>query len=283
MSNGIKWEKGAGSMHKKLSYFLLSWLLFGYAFLYVPILILIAFSFNKSRLVTIWDGFSLKWYQSLFHNDQLLKAAWVSLKVATLSATFALIFGTLAALVLVRFGRFKGRTFFSGLITAPLVMPEVITGLSLLVFFVSLKQMIGWPESRGILTITIAHTTLAMAYVTSIVQARLFGFDNTLIEAALDLGARPLKSFFVITLPLIAPALGAGWLLAFALSLDDLVIASFVSGPGSTTLPMVIFSSVKLGVTPQVNALATLIVIFVSIGVSLSGWLIFKKSKEKKD
>ena len=270
-------------MHKKLSYFLLSWLLFGYAFLYVPILILIAFSFNKSRLVTIWDGFSLKWYQSLFHNDQLLKAAWVSLKVATLSATFALIFGTLAALVLVRFGRFKGRTFFSGLITAPLVMPEVITGLSLLVFFVSLKQMIGWPESRGILTITIAHTTLAMAYVTSIVQARLFGFDNTLIEAALDLGARPLKSFFVITLPLIAPALGAGWLLAFALSLDDLVIASFVSGPGSTTLPMVIFSSVKLGVTPQVNALATLIVIFVSIGVSLSGWLIFKKSKEKKD
>lgn len=266
---------------RKPSFFLTTCLLFGYAFLYVPIFILIAFSFNKSRLVTIWDGFSFKWYQSLFHNEQLLKAAWVSLKVATLSASFALILGTLAALGLVRLGRFKGRTFFSGLIMAPLVMPEVITGLSLLILFVSLKQVMGWPETRGVLTITIAHTTLAMAYVTSLVQARLSGFDNTLIEAALDLGARPFKSFFMITLPLIAPGLGAGWLLAFALSLDDLVIASFVSGPGATTLPMVIFSSVKLGVTPQINALATLIVIFVSIGVSLSGWLIFRKSKEK--
>lgn len=266
---------------RRFSSLLIGYLIFGYAFLYVPIFILMAFSFNKSRLVTIWDGFSLKWYKSLFHNDQLLSAFGVSLKVATLSATFALIFGTLAALGLVRFGRFKGRTFFSGLITAPLVMPEVIMGLSLLILFVSLKQWISWPETRGILTITIAHTTLAMAYVTAIVQTRLFGFDNTLIEAALDLGSRPLKTFFVITLPLIAPSLGAGWLLAFALSLDDLVIASFVSGPGSTTLPMVIFSSVKLGVTPQINALATLIVIFVSLGVSLSGWLIFKKSQEK--
>lgn len=266
---------------RKFSVTLLTFLMMGYAFLYVPIFILIAFSFNKSRLVTVWDGFSLRWYKSLWHNDQLLGAAWVSLKVATLSATLSIILGTLAALVLVRFGRFKGRTLFSGLVTAPLVMPEVITGLSLLILFVSMKQLLGWPETRGVLTITIAHTTLAIAYVTAIIQTRLSGFDNTLIEAALDLGARPLKAFFLITLPLIAPALGAGWLLAFALSLDDLVIASFVSGPGSTTLPMVIFSSVKLGVTPQINALATLIVVFVSLGVLVSGWLIFRKSKEK--
>ena len=266
---------------RKFSITLLTVLMMGYAFLYVPILILIAFSFNKSRLVTVWDGFSLRWYESLWHNDQLLNAAWVSLKVATLSATLSILLGTLAALVLARFGRFKGRTLLSGLVTAPLVMPEVITGLSLLILFVSLKQVLGWPETRGVLTITIAHTTLAIAYVTAIIQSRLSGFDNTLIEAALDLGARPLKAFFLITLPLIAPALGAGWLLAFALSLDDLVIASFVSGPGSTTLPMVIFSSVKLGVTPQINALATLIVVFVSLGVLVSGWLIFRKSKEK--
>ncbi len=268
-------------MRKALSPLNFGILLFGYAFLYAPIFILIAFSFNKSRIVTVWDGFSLRWYESLIQNKQLLSAAWVSLKVATLSASLSVFLGTLAALVLVRFGKFKGRTFFSGLITAPLVMPEVITGLSLLILFVSLKQLIGWPENRGITTITIAHTTLATAYATSIIQARLTGFDNTLIEAAMDLGAKPLKAFSLITLPLIAPSLGAAWLLAFALSLDDLVIASFVSGPGTTTLPMVIFSSVKLGVTPQINALATLIVLMVGLGVTLSGWLTFKKTQTK--
>lgn len=272
-------------MRKILSPLNLSILLFGYAFLYAPIFILIAFSFNKSRIVTVWDGFSLRWYESLVQNNQLLSAAWISLKVATFSATFSVFLGILAALTLTRFGKFHGRTFFSGLITAPLVMPEVIIGLSLLILFVSLKQLIGWPESRGVTTITIAHTTLATAYATSIIQARLSGFDNTLIEAAMDLGAKPIKAFFAITLPLIAPSLGAAWLLAFSLSLDDLVIASFVSGPGATTLPMVIFSSVKLGVTPQINALATLIVLVVGIGVTLSGWLTFKKSqtKEPKD
>lgn len=255
-------------------------LVLGFAFLYIPLIILMAFSFNISRIVTIWDGFSFKWYQSLWYNDQLLKAGWVSLKVATCVSTLAVILGTLGALALTRFGRFKGRSLFSGLIKAPLVMPEVITGLSLLILFVSFKQLFQWPQNRGVLTITIAHTTLAMAYVTAIVQARLADFDNTLLEAALDLGVKPFKAFFLITLPLIAPALGAGWLLAFAISLDDLVIASFVSGPGTSTLPMVIFSSVKLGVTPQINALATLIVVFVSLGVTLSCWLFFRKSKD---
>ncbi|MBT4880005.1 MAG: ABC transporter permease subunit [Alphaproteobacteria bacterium] len=256
-------------------------LAFGYAFLYLPIVILIFYSFNESRLVTVWSGFSTKWYTSLLDNHQLLSAVWVSLKVATMTATFSTILGTLAALVLTRLGPFRGRSLFSGLVTAPLVMPEVITGLSLLLLFVSTQQMFGWPHGRGIITITIAHVTFSMAYVAAMVQVRLANFDNTLREAALDLGAPPMKVFFLITLPIISPALVAGWILAFVLSMDDVVIASFVSGPGSTTLPMLIFSSIRMGITPQINALATIIILVAGISVGLSSWIIYRKRKDK--
>ena len=249
----------------------------GYGFLYLPILSLIIFSFNSSRQITVWQGFSTKWYVSLFQDDVLIKSAWISLQVATCSATAAVVLGTLAAVVLVRLGRFQGRSFFGILTTAPLVMPEVITGLALLLLFVGLEQTVGWPKGRGILTITIAHTTLCMAYVTILVRGRLADMDRSLEEAALDLGARPLKVFMAITLPLISPALISGWLLAFALSLDDLVVASFVAGPGSSTLPMVIFSSIRFGISPQINALATIIITSVAIGVMVAGWLIHRK------
>lgn len=252
-------------------------MILGYAFLYVPIITLVVFSFNSSRLVTVWQGFSTKWYVSLLQDDVLLKSAWVSLQVATLAATFAVILGTLAAVALVRLGRFRGRQFFGILTTAPLVMPEVITGLALLLLFVGLEQMVGWPKGRGILTITIAHTTLCMAYVTILVRGRLAEMDLSLEEAARDLGARPLKVFTAITLPLISPALVSGWLLAFVLSLDDLVLASFVAGPGSSTLPMVIFSSIRFGISPQINALATIIITAVAIGVMGAGWLLHRK------
>ncbi len=264
-------------MPTKLSPFLKTCMILGYAFLYVPIITLIVFSFNSSRLVTVWQGFSTKWYVSLLQDDVLLKSAWVSLQVATLAATFAVILGTLAAVALVRLGRFRGRQFFGILTTAPLVMPEVITGLALLLLFVGLEQMIGWPKGRGILTITIAHTTLCMAYVTILVRGRLAELDLSLEEAARDLGARPLKVFTAITLPLISPALVSGWLLAFVLSLDDLVLASFVAGPGSSTLPMVIFSSIRFGISPQINALATIIITAVAIGVMGAGWLLHRK------
>jgi putrescine transport system permease protein len=257
-------------MNRKRSRFLLSVLAFGYAFLYIPLLSVMFYSFNDSRLATVWGGFSTRWYGELFKNEQILDAALLSLRIAVTAATLATIFGTMAGLALTRFGRFRGRTLFSGMITSPLVMPEVITGLSLLLLFVSLQQFIGWPAQRGFMTITIAHTTFAMAYVTVIVQSRLSGMDQSLEEAAMDLGGRPLRVVFDITLPLIAPAMIAGWLLAFTLSLDDLVIASFVSGPGSSTLPMVIFSKVKLGVTPDINALATLIILFVSVAVIIA-------------
>jgi putrescine transport system permease protein len=264
-------------MPTKLSPFLKTCMILGYAFLYLPIITLIVFSFNSSRLVTVWQGFSTKWYVSLLQDDVLLKSAWVSLQVATLAATFAVILGTLAAVALVRLGRFRGRQFFGILTTAPLVMPEVITGLALLLLFVGLEQMIGWPKGRGILTITIAHTTLCMAYVTILVRGRLAELDLSLEEAARDLGARPLKVFTAITLPLISPALVSGWLLAFVLSLDDLVLASFVAGPGSSTLPMVIFSSIRFGISPQINALATIIITAVAIGVMGAGWLLHRK------
>jgi putrescine transport system permease protein len=257
-------------MNSRRSGFLLSVLAFGYAFLYLPLISVIFYSFNDSRLATVWGGFSTRWYGELLKNDQILDAALLSLRIAVTSATLATIFGTMAGLVLSRFGKFRGRTLFSGMITSPLVMPEVITGLSLLLLFVSLQQFIGWPAQRGFMTITIAHTTFAMAYVTVIIQSRLSGMDESLEEAAMDLGGRPLRVVIDITLPLIAPAMIAGWLLAFTLSLDDLVIASFVSGPGGSTLPMVIFSKVKLGVTPDINALATLIILFVSVGVILA-------------
>lgn len=269
-------------MSNRVSTFRISALVFGFAFLYIPILSLIFYSFNKSRLVTVWGGFSTQWYGKLFEDKQLLDAAWLSLKIAATTATGAVILGTLAGLALARFGRFKGRTLFSGMVTAPLVMPEVITGLSLLLLFVAMEQLLGWPGGRGVTTITIAHMTLTMAYVTVIVQSRLSTLDDSLEEAAMDLGARPGKIFFLITLPIIAPALISGWLLAFTISLDDLVITSFVSGPGSSTLPMVIFSKVRLGVSPSINALASIMVLLVTIGVVIAGVLIARQEKRRQ-
>jgi putrescine transport system permease protein len=261
-------------MINRLSPFLALMLAVGYVFLYGPIASLILYSFNASRLVTVWAGFSTHWYVELAHNEAVRRAALISIEIAVSAASGGLVLGTLAGFALQRYRRFRGRTVFGTLVTAPLVMPEVITGLSLLLLFVALEQALGWPSGRSTLTIIIAHITLGTAYVAVIVEARLAAFDRSLEEAALDLGARPMKVFFVITLPLIAPALLAGWLLAFTLSLDDLVIASFTSGPSSTTLPMVIFSSVRRGVSPQINALATLFVATVTVTVVIAGWLI---------
>jgi len=249
------------------SAFLTVWLGAGLVFLYGPILLMMAYSFNASRLATVWGGFSTKWYGELFKNKLVIDAALLSLEIAAVSATLATILGTMAGLALARFGRFRGRMLFAGMITAPLVMPEVITGLSLLLLFVALEQAIGWPAGRGMMTITIAHVTFSMAYVAVVVQSRLTLLDETLEEAAMDLGSRPLRVLFDITLPLIAPAMVSGWLLAFTLSLDDLVIATFTSGPGATTLPMVIFSKVRLGLTPDINALATIIIVAVTLVV----------------
>ncbi len=253
------------------SIFLLTVLAFGFAFLYVPILSVVVFSFNDAKLATVWGGFSLRWYHELAENRQALEALLLSLRIAAVSATLATFIGMLAALALQRFGKFRGRTLFTGMITAPLVMPEVITGLSLLLLFISLEDLIGWPAGRGVTTITLAHITFSIAYVAIVVQARLAGLDDSLEEAAMDLGGRPLRVLMDITIPLIAPGLLAGWLLAFTLSLDDLVIASFVSGPGSNTLPMYIFSRVRLGVSPDINALATLIIGAVAVGVIIAG------------
>jgi putrescine transport system permease protein len=261
-------------MINRLSPFLFAMMVVGYIFLYAPIVSLVVYSFNASRLVTVWAGFSLHWYAELWRNEAIRRAAGISLEIAISAATGALVLGTLAGYALQRYRRFRGRALFGALATAPLVMPEVITGLSLLLLFVALEQAIGWPEGRSVLTIAIAHITLGTAYVAVIVEARLAAFDRSLEEAALDLGARPIKVFLVITLPLIAPALMAGWLLAFTLSLDDLVIASFTSGPSSTTLPMVIFSSVRLGVSPQINALATLFLLAVALLVTAAGRLL---------
>ena len=262
----------------KPSRLILTALAFGYAFLYIPLFSVVLYSFNDSKLATVWGGFSTRWYGELFRNEQILDAAVLSLQVAATTATLATILGTMAGLILVRFGRFRGRTLFSGMITSPLVMPEVITGLSLLLLFVSLQQLLGWPGQRGFSTITIAHTTFAMAYVAVVVRSRLMAMDESLEEAAMDLGCGPLRVLFDVTLPLIAPAMLAGWLLAFTLSLDDLVIASFVSGPGATTLPMYIFSKVKLGVTPDINALASILILIVSVGL-LAAWLAMRNRR----
>ena len=259
-------------MPGRRSRFVIGALAFGFAFLYGPILSLVIFSFNANQRVTVWTGFSTKWYAALAENEQILSAVWLSLKIAAVNGSVAVILGALAGLMLARFGRFRGRTLFTGLVTAPLVMPEVITGLSLLLLFVALGETLGWPGARGATTITIAHITFSMAYVAVIVQSRLVNLDPAIEEAALDLGARPAKVFLVITLPIIAPALVAGWLLAFTMSLDDLVIASFVSGPGASTLPMVVFSKVRLGLSPEINALATIIVLLVASGIGLAGW-----------
>ncbi len=243
---------------------------FGFAFLYLPILLMAVFSFNDSRLVTSFTGLSLRWYAALWRNEALVEAALLSLRIAAVSATMATILGTLAGFALARFGRFRGRGAFAGMMAAPLVMPEVITGLSLLLLFVALEQAFGFPAGRGATTVAIAHATFGAAYVAVVVQARLRDFDMSLEEAAADLGARPWQVFRLVTLPLILPGVAAGWLLAFTLSLDDLVIASFVSGPGASTLPMVVFSSVRLGLTPDLYALATITVVVVALVLGLA-------------
>ncbi|MBV8784658.1 MAG: ABC transporter permease subunit [Gammaproteobacteria bacterium] len=262
-------------------------LVLGLVFLYVPILSMIVFSFNNSRLVTVWDAAhspTLKWYGALLHNGQIIGAAWLSIRIALIAATAAVVLGTLAGMALARFGAFRGRLLLAGMTTAPIVMPEVITGLSLLLLFVALEQLIGWPKGVGAVTITLAHITFCMAYVTVVVQSRLAGFDESLEEAAMDLGARPLKVFWRITLPLILPALASGWLLAFTLSWDDLVITQFVAGPGSSTLPMVIFSKVRFGVTPDVNALATIMVLLVATGIAISTvWMRRRELRRARD
>ncbi|GLR62921.1 ABC transporter permease subunit [Marinospirillum insulare] len=253
----------------------------GLAFIYLPMLILVIYSFNASRLVTVWGGWSTKWYAGLLDNTQLMNAVLRSLEIASYTAIAATALGTLAALVLTRIGQFKGRTLFGGMVTAPLVMPEVITGLSLLLLFVAMAQLIGWPVERGLMTIWIAHTTFCTAYVSVIVSARLREVDRSMEEAAMDLGAKPWKVFFLITLPMIAPSLAAGAMMSFALSLDDLVLASFVSGPGSTTLPMEIFSAVRMGVKPEINAIASLILLFISI-ITFLLWFFTRRAEEKR-
>ena len=266
-------------MHRGRSRFLNIMLFFGFTFLYVPIILLIIYSFNYSKLVPVWGGWSTRWYGVLFESPEVWDAVLLSLKIAVVNATFATLFGTLAGLGMVRFGRFKGRTLFGGMLVAPLVMPEVITGLSLLVFFISLKQLFGWPTERGFTTITIAHITFSLAYVAVIIQARLTGMGNNLEEAAADLGAKPFKVLTKITIPMLAPGLLSGWLLAFTLSLDDLVIASFVTGPGSNTLPILIFSRIRLGLRPDINALATIIILFVAVLVAIAAVILFKQQK----
>ncbi len=246
---------------RRASWFNVASVALGLAFLYLPIVILVIFSFNASRLVTVWGGWSTRWYVELFQDRAMLEAAWVTLRIAVVSATAATVLGTLAAIALVRLGRFRGRLLFSGMIYAPLVMPEVITGLSLLLLFVAVDV------DRGFWTIILAHTTLTMCFVTVVVQSRLLSFDRSLEEAAMNLGCPPLKTFLTVTLPLIAPALASGWVLAFTLSLDDLVIASFTTGPGATTLPIRIYSEVRLGVKPEINAICTIMIAIVATGI----------------
>lgn len=256
-------------------------LVLGLLFIYLPMLILVIYSFNASKLVTVWGGWSVKWYVGLLDNTQLMGSVMRSLEIACYTAVAAVALGTLAAFVLTRVTRFKGRTLFGGLVTAPLVMPEVITGLSLLLLFVAMAQMIGWPQERGIVTIWIAHTTFCAAYVAVVVSARLRELDLSIEEAAMDLGAKPWKVFFLITIPMIAPSLAAGGMMSFALSLDDLVLASFVSGPGSTTLPMEVFSAVRLGVKPEINAVASLILLAVSL-VTFLVWYFSRQAEERR-
>jgi putrescine transport system permease protein len=267
---------------KRSSTFLITILCFGFAFLYVPILSMIVFSFNRSRLATVWGGFSTQWYGKLFANQQVLKAAILSLEIALVSATVATILGTMAGLALARFRRFRGRAAFSGLVTAPLIMPEVITGISSLMLFIWMAEWIGWPGKRGFTTITIAHITFSMTYVATIVQARLSSMDMSVEEAAMDLGSRPWQVLKDVTLPIISPAILSGWLLAFTISLDDVVITAFTTGPGATTLPLLIWSKVKLGVTPDINALATIIVLVVAIGVVTASIIMAKADQSRE-
>ncbi|WP_454831610.1 ABC transporter permease subunit [Pseudoxanthomonas wuyuanensis] len=260
-----------------------SWLILGlgFAFLYLPVFLLMVYSFNESRLATVWSGFSFKWYGELFRDRQMLAAAWISIKVAFWTATAAVVLGTMAALAMTRMRSFPSKTLFGALITAPLVMPEVIIGLSLLLMFVSLGELLNMTP-KGIMAIWIAHVTFTLAFVTVVVSSRLSELDKSLEEAAMDLGANRIKVFFLITLPIIAPALVSGWLLAFTLSLDDVVIASFVAGPSSTTLPMKVFSSVRLGLSPKINALATLMIVVVSLAAFLGWWLMYREEKRRQ-
>lgn len=261
--------------------FLITMLCFGFAFFYVPILSMIVYSFNGSRLATVWGGFSTKWYVSLFENQQVIDAVVLSFQIALLSATLATILGTMAGIALARFRKFRGRTLFSGLVTAPLVMPEVITGISSLMLFILMAEYIGWPSQRGFTTVTLAHITFSMVFVTTIVHSRLAQADIDIEEAAMDYGSRPWQVMRDITLPVISPAIFSGWLLAFTISLDDVVITSFTTGPGTTTLPILIWSKVKLGVTPDVNALATITVCVVGIGVVLAGIILQRAEKRR--
>ena len=255
-------------------------LILGFSFLYIPIVSLIVYSFNKSKLVTVWGGFSTMWYGELLKNEQILNAAWLSLRVAAISATLAVALGTLAGMVLARFGPFKGRMMFSGLTTAPLVMPEVIIGLSLLLMLVSVQRALGFPE-RGMITIWLGHTLLGMAYATVVVQSRLQEMSQSLEEAAQDLGCRPWQVFFLVTLPLISQAIASAWLLTFTLSLDDVVLSAFLSGPGSTTMPITIFSRARLGLSPSVNTVAMLTVLVVGIGVVIASLLIARSERRR--
>ncbi|KWH25875.1 spermidine/putrescine ABC transporter permease [Burkholderia cepacia] len=256
-------------------------LLAGFAFLYIPIISLIVYSFNESKLVTVWSGFSFRWYSALVEDDELLTAAWLSLKIGVLTAFASVIIGTWAGFVLARMGRFRGFALFSGMINAPLVIPEVIQGISLLLLFIELAKWIGWPAERGIFTIWLGHVMLCISYVAIIVQSRVRELNPSLEEAALDLGATPLKVFFTITLPLISQALIAGWLLSFTLSIDDLVLSAFLSGPGSTTLPLVVFSRVRLGLNPEMNALATLFIVAVTAGVVIANFVMLRQERKR--
>ncbi|HKS88290.1 MAG TPA: ABC transporter permease subunit [Stellaceae bacterium] len=253
----------------------------GFAFLYLPIAVLVAYSFNGSRLVTIWAGFSTRWYGELLHDDKFRDAALTSLEIAVMAASAALVIGTCAGLAMNRFARFRGRLLFGFMLMAPLVVPEVILGLSLLLLFVAAQSWVGWPAGRGVLTVTIAHATFTACFVAVLVRAQLAGFDRSLEEAALDLGARPFAVLWRITLPGISPALVAGWLLAFTMSLDDLVVASFVSGPSATTLPMAVYSSVRIGVTPEINALATVFLGVVCLLVAVAAWLMARQERRR--
>ncbi len=261
--------------------FLVTVLCFGFAFFYIPILSMMIYSFNASKLATVWGGFSTKWYVSLWSNKKIVDALILSLQIAVLSSTFATILGTMAGIALARFRRFRGRVLFSGLVTAPLIMPEVITGISSLMMFILMAEWIGWPGARGFTTITLAHITFSMVFVTTIIHSRMVQADLAIEEAALDLGSRPWQVMRDITLPVIFPAILSGWLLAFTISLDDVVITSFTTGPGNTTLPLLIWSKVRLGVTPDINALATITVVVVGVGVALAGWVLNRAEKRR--
>ena len=265
-------------MHSRASKIIL---FLGYSLLYVPLLCIVIYSFNGSRFMGTWTSFSLKWYAKLFSDDIILRATLTSLKIASITATAAVIIGTMAAIVITRFRKFKGKPLFMGLIAAPLIMPDAVLGISFLMLFIAMKKLIGIPTGNGIMTVCIAHIVLTLSYVTMTIQSRLYNLDKSIEEAALDLGAPPIKVFFLITLPMIMPSIIYSWLLAFALSLDDVIISSFVSGPGATTLPMVIFSSLRFGISPEVNALATILITCLSIGVIVTSVLMYKKNSRR--